>query len=204
MQKLLILSLLFISFQGFSQNYVDEIAKNTCECISTLDNSADPEELTTQMGLCILKTAEPYSKKLKRDYKIDLEHIDTQGEELGRVIAVKMLSHCPESLMAMASLASDDDDEFSDDEGTEVQTVKGKITKVDKELFMVFSLTDENGKASKYYWMTYVDSENGVIGGEKSLVGKDVKISYERLEFYDPKIEEYRLFNVISSFNLSK
>lgn len=200
MKKLLLLIPILICMQGYSQSYVDEIAKESCECISGIDNSSDLEELSTQLGLCILQKAEPYRKKLKKDYNIDFNHIDTQGEELGRVVAVKMISHCPESLMALAELGEDYEEQESEYEEVDLRNVSGEVTKIDTDLFVVFSVLDGNGKTSKYYWMSYINSEDGALGDYNSLIGEKVEISYQRLEFYDPKIDEYRLFNVIASF----
>jgi len=54
---------------GFSQSYVDEIAKETCECLNHISEDLDAEKYTLELGLCMINAASPYKKSLKKTTK---------------------------------------------------------------------------------------------------------------------------------------
>lgn len=54
----------------------------------------------------MMNAASPYKKQLKKDYKIDFKKIATQGEKLGKTIALQMVSVCPNVFIKMANRAS--------------------------------------------------------------------------------------------------
>ena len=128
-------------------------------------------------------------------YNIDFEKIDTQGEELGRIIAMKMVGVCPQLLARLAEM-SDEEDE------SDAMAVKGTITAIDEDIFVVFSLEDEMGKVSKFYWFGFIESDIELTGKYKSLKGKTVRVTALPQEFFDSRIGEYRVFNVIQAIDV--
>ena len=55
-----------------AQDYLDKIVEQACDCVGKLSEDLCTEGFTMQAGLCIIQAAEPYSKKLMKDYDIDL------------------------------------------------------------------------------------------------------------------------------------
>ena len=80
--SILILALIATTTTAFSQNYMDEIAKETCKCLTQITDDLNPEKYAMELGLCMLNASNPYKKQLKKDFKIDLDKIDTHAEEL--------------------------------------------------------------------------------------------------------------------------
>jgi len=80
---------------------------------------------------------------------------------------------------------------------SESLTSIGKITQIERDVFVVFSVFDNSGKSMKFYWLTSVESNIDLANNYKTLIETDVKIKYITQEFFDPKIGEYRNFNVI-------
>lgn len=217
---LLIATFLHIS-NSFSQAYLDSIALKSCNCLNELPDSLSNNEYTLRTGLCMMKASEPYSKKLKKDFGINFNEIDREGgEELGRIIGLKLITVCPEFIEKMTKVMSSDyaedrintsndiivqDDlslpeivEDTDaDDMLEVEISEGVITKIENENFVVFSLKDESGKITKFYWLTFVEADIELSGNYQSLLEKNVEIGYVKKDFFDPKINEYRTFNVI-------
>jgi hypothetical protein len=171
---------------------MDDIIQKSCECLSKID-TAKTENIDIELGLCMISASSPYSEELKKDHNIDMAKIDQQGEDLGRLIGMKMASVCPESLMILAEKM----DEKSQEKSTEANTFEGKITGINEKLFIEFVSKADNGKDTKFYWLNYVDSNIKMMLGYKTLLGKYVKITYSSEEFFDPTIEDYRNYNVI-------
>jgi hypothetical protein len=208
MKSFLILTLaLFTSLAGFSQDYMDKIAEAGCNCITELPDSVSRQELNVKLGLCMIEAAIPYKKKLKKDYGIDFARIDEEGEKLGRIIGTRMASVCPMALIALSSKMEDEEiaaeEELPMEEVTENMAV-GEVTQVDDASFVVFSVKDSYGKTYKYHWMSEIETDLDLAVDYASMMGKSVEITYETKSFFDPKIEDYRTFNVIKSMNLKE
>ena len=189
-----ILCSISISTLAFSQDYMDEIVLKACECSNSVSDSLDSEKFNMKLGLCIIDAATPYEKQLKKDYDIDLNKIDTQGEELGRIIGLKMVSVCPDALMQIANIVNEPGgDQILD------STIEGQITKIEENKFVVFSVKEETGKVTKFYWLTFIETDfNFDFASQyKSLKDKDVRITFISQEFFDYRIAEYRTFNII-------
>ncbi len=203
-----LLSLLISSNSVYSQKYLEEIAADACDCFSKITDTVDVDvdEISYQMGLCIFEVAGPYKKKLKKDYDINLNDINAAGEDLGVLVASQMMSECPDLLMYYSLLIADPEEyetegEYESDE-YEVFEAKGVITSVSTDNFVTLSLKEESGRTNKYYWMSYIDSEFDVIAEYPNLVGDMVIISYDFIELFDPRINEYRDFRLIYEIKL--
>ena len=183
----------------FSQTYVDEITKKACECAKEKIEIPSYEEMLMEFGACMIAAAEPYKKQLKKDYKIDMDRLGDSdaGERLGSMIGIKMASHCPDMLVKISRTGVTEEALAE-----EVQSVYGVVVKVEDEPFVVITLKEESGKVSKYYWLTFVNIKYGLFDDYKSLVNKRLLIEYQQVEFFDPKIQEYRNFSIIDSLEL--
>jgi len=192
--KILISILVTISTLTFSQDYMDDIALETCECLSALPDTLATERFNMELGLCMITAAAPYSKRMKKDYKID-----TQGEELGRIIGVKMATICPEDLLNLVNKSN-----VSEDLEESENTIDGYVTKIDQDKFIVFSVKDETGKTSKFYWLTFIETDFNFefTSQYRSLMGENVQITYTSQDFFDFRIEEYRTFNIIKEIQI--
>ncbi len=150
----------------FSQDYIDRIAQESCSCIDKLPEIEDQEAKTIRMGLCMINAAEPYSKELYRDHGIDFSRInESAGEELGLLIGLKMANFCPEILTEMAADQIDDAEE-------EDLYFEGRVSGIDTDGFVCFSIKDEDGRVSKYYWLSYVESEMNLENSYANPSGK--------------------------------
>jgi hypothetical protein len=86
-------------------------------------------------------------------YGIDFAQIDTQGEELGQIIGLKMASVCPDALMKIVNKTNENDvEEVSE------SIFEGQIIGIEDSKFVEFSVKDENGKINKFYWFTFAAS----------------------------------------------
>lgn len=181
----------FISLNA--QHYLDEIAKQTCECAKDIPDTLSGNEFNMKLGLCVIYAANPYKDDLFREHQIDFGKIDTQGEQLGKLVGVHMVNFCPELLIRAAQ---NNNLPETEDEG-EILSFEGTVTKIDENEFVVFSVRDTNRTLMKFYWLTPVATNIEIEDDYKTLQNKKVNIIYYPLDFYDPRIKEYRPVQVI-------
>jgi hypothetical protein len=193
MKKLIFILSVTISFNAFSQDYMEKIALQTCDCLSKIADSTDTERMYMELGVCMINASEPYKKQLKKDYNIDVNNIDKEGEALGKVVGLKMASFCPDGLFRLSKMEQNDTKEKEKESLTSI----GKVTQIDRDVFVVFSVFDNSGKSMKFYWLTSVESNIDLANNYRTLVENDVRIKYYTKEFFDPKIGEYRNFNIL-------
>ena len=194
-QIIIIISFFILSAStGYSQDYMNKIAEKSCECIKKVSDTLDKDQFEIQLGLCIIDAAMPYKKQIKKEYGIDLDDIGSGnvGERIGKLIGLKMVGICPDGLIKIAQGIKTKKEETKTS-----LTMKGEITKIDNDCFMVFSLKDETGKITKFYWLTFIESDIEMAGNYASLSGRQVKITYDIQDFFDAKIKEYRQFYII-------
>ena len=185
---------LFVCFsmQSKAQDYLDTIALETCNCMTSLDTDDKSEDtITLELGVCMLKASNPYMKKLKRDFDIDFDNLDSARETLGEVVDLRMATQCPDALLKITNLMSDEADE------PEMRYVVGEITEINTSDFITFSLKDDSGKTNRFYWMSYINSNYDLEADYNSLKSKTVEVSYTTSQFYDPRIETYRNIYII-------
>ena len=183
-----------VSMTIYSQNYIKKIAKSACDCITNIPEEKNVDEF--DLGICLLEEAVLYKEQILRDYGINIENIDTEGEKLGRVIGVEMIALCPDQLKRMAIISGEGNTD------SDVQTAEGTITKIENGNFIVFSLTNEEGKSSSFYWLTYVKSNYDLQNNYTQLKNKRVIIKYLSEELFDYRINEYGSFKVIKSIDI--
>lgn len=191
--RILTAVLLAISTVSFSQDFMDTIAMKSCECLNTITDSLSPEKSKVELGLCIINAAAPYKRQLKEEYNIDFDKINTQGAKLGQLIGMKMMSVCPDILLEIANR-----DDGKDEDKVSELTIEGKITGIKANQFVVFSLKDEQGKISKFYWFTFINSDMKLSNDYKKLKNESVRITFITKKFFNAKIGEYRFFNIIT------
>jgi hypothetical protein len=193
-KKLGLLILLFASCsQVYAQEYVQQIAKRACECAEKVKPTANEKMRNMEIGFCILNSAdEEDRKKIKKDFNLDFNEIDKNGEKIGALIGMRMAPICPGTIMALSG-ASEDKSKVAP-----VSTmIGGEVTKVEKDFFVSFTIRDNTGKSNKLFWISPVETSIDLVSQYMNLQGKSFQFHFENQEIFDPKIGEYRPFKVI-------
>lgn len=199
MKKLtLLLLVISSSYSLMAQEYVNKMVDAACECSSDISTDLSSNERQMQLGLCIIKAAEPYSKQLEKDFDVDMDNIVEEGEKLGMVIGAKMAGRCPEVIMSFADLAEDEEDTEDYANGT----LEGKVVKIEDQQIVVFHVKSSSGRIEKVYWIDFVNSEFNLQYDYENLLGEEVKILHQGIEVFDPKAQEYREVNVLRSLSV--
>lgn len=197
-KKALLFAFAFLATPAlFGQNnYMDDLVEKSCQCVSEL---GEEEEINNMnLGLCIINEAVKYQDELMRDYNINMANIDVEGEELGRIVALEMLTKCPEQIKRIIAASEEAENEEA---GASLEYAEGEIKAISRGEFIHFTITTTDGKTSKFYWLTFIQSNNDLQNEFEHFVEKKVSISYSIVELYDPNLGEYRNYNLIESLN---
>jgi hypothetical protein len=195
--KLLFFLILALAKPVFSQDYMNEIAIKSCECLNTISDTLDTERFNLELGLCMIEAAAPFKKRLKKDYRIDFNKIDEHGADLGRIIGLRMASVCPDAVVKLAHRTNDEEAALLAE-----NLFEGQIVAIDATRFVEFSIKDAQGKISKFYWFTFIESGMELTNNYQNLMEQSVQITYSIQELFDARIQEYRNFNVIQKLEL--
>ena len=204
-QLLLSVTLTLAAFTCFSQKYMDKMAAASCDCLAELPDSLDQNTKNIKLGLCMIEVATPYTKELKRDHDIDLANVDVEGERLGKLVGLHMVSICPDALMQFANNSTANTPSQSSPQAqakVETSEVTGSVLQVNSDYFVSFYIKDDNGISEKYYWLTPVETNFDLNFEYTSLKGQIIYATYIVQNFFDPKIGEYRSFKVIQSLSV--
>jgi hypothetical protein len=185
-----------LAVQAQDEDYLDEITRQSCECLDGISEDIDLEMYYMELGFCVIEASTPYQKELERDYGIDFDKIDTQGEQLGEIVGVRMTTICPKTLQKLIQKANAEDN--GEPEPT-TMSYEGKVTSVDRGDFLTLDVKNEAGKTTRFYWLTFVEADDDWLSDYRKLEGKSVQIAYRMEEFYDPKLEMYRMFYVLEA-----
>lgn len=177
-----------------------KIAEKTCDCLKHVPDTLTKDGLYMQLGLCMMSASEPYKKQIKKDHNINMDKLDeADGEKLGQVVGLKMATVCPNELIAFTQRAEVGKSTPPDSEKSKFT---GKVIKIDEDMFIAFTLKDEEGRALKFYWLSFISSDFEMVTKYKTLMSRSIKISYTQRELFDAKIGEYRQFNIIDKLEL--
>lgn len=191
---------------SFSQNddlkskVLDIIAIESCDCIRQKNIDFETEEIETitkNFGLCIIQSYT--NNKEEADKHLDIAFTDSNSmRQLGEQVGVKMLSHCPDYVMALAKDTKTTNQVVTN----EITDITGVVFNVEKSnMFVIVEIKDDLKRSYKLLWLEYFEGEN-VLRDLNKINKTKVKISYEDTEMYDPKINEYRNFKIIKKLSI--
>ncbi|MDO3695057.1 hypothetical protein QVZ41_09400 [Wenyingzhuangia sp. chi5] len=201
MKKTILLSVTFLLFHSFvfSQDYLEKIVLKSCECSDSISDTLSTDQYNLKIGVCMINSAAPYAKQLKKDHGIDFDNLSIDGEKLGNLIGTKMATSCPDILLKI-----NDQMQKKEPNKSAKLTFEGTVTNIDDNKFIEFSVKDNTGKTIKFYWFTFIKSTTDLIDNYSQLQDKNIKIAYVTQEFFDARIKEYRKFNIVTELDLVK
>lgn len=182
------------SFTLSAQDVLDQIARGTCDCLLEVDRKEHKgEALQMQLGLCMMKSAAPYEKELRKQYKVDFSRLDAgAGEKLGEMVGMRLVGVCPEFLQIVADMESAP-------AATTVEvvttTVTGVVTGLRDRQFSTILVKDVSGRTVELLRLEHFQNADLLAGA--SATGVKGTFSYTVRELYDPVAGTYRSHNVL-------
>lgn len=170
-----------------AQDLLDKLAEASCSCISqkSSDNLSS-DELQIQMGFCIMEAVGKYPEDFQKQYG-NLDFTDQQAmTKLGEDIGMRMAFKCPDVLMKMAAVETE-----TTVTTTTVSNISGTLRAIEGDDFSQLVVEDESGRKHKLLWLGYFNGSEQLIEDQSRAIGRRVNVSYETVECYSPKANDY-------------
>ncbi len=198
MKKLILFALAFGAVSAQSQDVFDTMALETCNCIKSKRPSLETtssEELKADYLNCFLTSYSANADAISKVESVNLQD-QTQMERFGEQVAMKMLTHCPDYLIALGT-AFEEEEQAEIVEESRYFTVDGEISDIKTEQFVTIIVKDQFSKTHNLLFMDYFDS--AALYTDSKIKKKDkISVTYSEVEMYDPKLKEFRYFKVIA------
>lgn len=197
MKKFLLLFLIPITVLAQKDVVVyKKLADQTCTCI-TSKNKEKVSEM--ELGICVLASLGKLSEKEKKNinYEAGSDNLEKVSERIG----MEMVSICPEVFSSMleseeAAVVDSVAEEVPDPSFTGVFQ---SITTKEFKTIEVFN--DLDTKNREFIWLYAFDGDAMFIKN-KIVKGDKIRILYREQSFFDPKLNDYRIYNEILGVEL--
>lgn len=193
----MLFSLFTVSVYGQNEEIYNKIASESCTCLNAknidLKNQKDSENLTMMFGLCIIESYNNHKMELPESDRKSFD--DNEGmKALGEMIAMKMITQCPDYLIALGQLS---DDEGDITQAAEIK-IEGKVTAIESKQFVTIKLKDKNGRIHNLLLLDYFETASLFTEGQIKN-GSDITVGYSDVELYDVTSKDFKYFKVITS-----
>jgi len=205
MNRLILILTCFFAYYASAQDYMEKIAEGTCDCIAKKKlNLNNDEQLKLNLGLCMMEAYGKYEKLVPKKDRLDLSN-SAQMRAFGEKLGIKMISFCPDFLMAVGKQALKDDAIEEDSTAVSVDeaialedlSVEGTIHSITKNHYLILTVKESTGKSHQFYLIN--NFENSYLITDQVLQNKDkVKVSYFETELYDVQLNKFLISKVIT------
>lgn len=197
MKKTFFLTISIISFNLFSQDFLDTVGQETCDCITQKDLEGLTEgEKEMQLGVCMFGSISKHKSQFD-EYTHGKNLMEYGYEKFGEEVGINMAIHCPLFFM---EYASNEGISFGDEEKLSIEL--GKITTIEKKQFNVVNLEVGDGSILKFLWLW--DFEGSELLIKNQFKGKWVNIFYSDTQLFDPDRKTYVNYKVIEGIELGE
>ncbi len=190
----------FLAFStAQAQDVLDKIAQESCSCATQVDTTADEEQRNIQLGLCMLQSASPYQKELKKKHGIDLNDLDRDGERFGELIGMRLALQCPEFVALMTRLNAQGPDAEEPPPSPEMlwNTLEGTLSSVKSGQFLSLLVKRDDGSTIELLLLEHAENAEQVLRRPDQGRGTAGTWSYTTSDLYDPVSRSYRPFHVL-------
>lgn len=180
-----------------SNDLMDKMAEETCECVKKLDFSGMPQnQIEMNLGMCILQSIS--SNKIEVENQLGAFSITSiMTEEFGEKMGLQMLSFCSDFFINNFA-----DEYMNEQYFSELSVELGKIKSIEKKQFNTVNLQMYDGSILKFIWLW--DFEGSEILTKNQFKNKWINIIYSIIELYDPEIKKYIPYRVIEGMSFGE
>ena len=118
--------------------------------------------------------------------------------DIAKNVGVEMAIICPNYI----KITKDEDPPVVDStQAVEIKTIKGSIDSMVSNGLKFIYIIDDNHLKKEFLWLDAFEGDSLFIKG-KAAIGDSIEIQYIETNYFDPKENIYRKYNVISSIKL--
>ncbi len=198
MRKLILAGIVSISANGLAQDVYEKMAQETCTCIQTKRPNLEitaVEDLKADYLTCFLQSYSAHVEEINKMENVNLQD-KVSMEQFGEQVAMKMLTHCPNYLIALGTAFEAEDQSIESE--VAYTTIEGEISDIKSDQFVTIVLKDASSRTHNLMLMDYFESA-GLYTDNKIKKKDRISATYSEIEMYDPKMKEFRYFKVISA-----
>ena len=204
--SLFVFTLIF-SLSVNSQDVLQSMAEESCNCMDELDPKSTASEVETKFGLCMVASAGLYMEELESQYDINFSKNPSKaGKKLGELVGMRMINECPGYLTFLAGQGSFKDaqeerlrkkqkiqeaesviNNSSSSSGS--SSISGKFVRLEKNQFYNLVVEDKSGNTYKLLWLGSFEGSEVLL--DESKVGQLIEVNYEEEALFNAEHSEY-------------
>ncbi|TBX71179.1 hypothetical protein EZL74_01355 [Flavobacterium silvisoli] len=170
-----------------------KLATHTCDCVSKKKDVTD-----VNLGICIFEAIDLLSNKERKSIDVNPDDKMTSIQNIAESVGIEMAVICPDVFIKIAENKADAN--FSDEDELDLFYV-GTFESMTAKEFNTIVLLDEQNQKQEFVWLFSFDGDNLFIKN-KIVKGDKLEIHYRQQDFFDPKLNQYRIYNEIVSIKL--
>jgi hypothetical protein len=185
---------------------IEEISNKTCECLKKKSeelNDASSGQLQMELGFCMIGAAS--------DAGVDIDLTDASGmEELGQRVGFQMTFSCPDFMEMLSKMMNEDPElmeEILEESDRDLSFLNsestGKVLDVSSGDFVTMKIKSDKGRKETYYWMEHFEGSDLLDNDGAAIRGKNISVTYYKMEVYSPKLEDYLQIRIIRSLKIA-
>lgn len=187
---------------------MDQIAEKACECAKDLDMATMSEsDIQAKLGMCMMQNMMSMDQEKLKALDLDMTN-QTAMTEFGQKVGFKMAAKCPEVMMAMAknqmenSTATESAPATAKSDAGSTATlsqVSGTVKGIAGKDITFIQVEDASGAISAFMWLDEFEGDDAFKSNPDGLVGKKVRVTYDKINVYSPKAKTYSSRKVIKA-----
>jgi hypothetical protein len=172
-----------------------KLANQTCDCVKA-KNTEKTSEL--ELGICVIGSLGKLSEKEKKVIKYDTNS-DSSLDKVSEQVGMQMVSICPDVFSSMLQNETTEDT-VAEDVAPD-PSVSGVFQSIVSNDFKTIVILDDTNQKREYIWLYPFEGDSLLIKN-KLVKGDKIRILYREQNFFDPKINDYRMYNEILEVEL--
>ncbi len=173
-----------------------KLANLTCDCAK--NKGKDKKLSESDLGICIFESLDKLDEKERKTINYDPDKKMESVEKIAESVGLEMAIICPSIISAMSE---EEPPKVIEDQKTIANTIKGNIDSMLANDLKFIYIIDDNHLKKEFLWLDAFDGDSLFIKG-KAAVGDTIEIQYVEKNYFDPKANSYRKYNVITSIKL--
>lgn len=195
--QLLILFLPLILLGQKKEAVNKKLANLTCDCA---EKKAKEKNLTSyDLGICIFDALDQLDVKDRKTISYNPDKKIETGIDIAKSVGVEMAIICPKYI----KITKEEEPPVMIDstQAVPINTIKGSIDSMVSNGLQFIYIIDDNHLKKEFLWLEAFEGDSLFIKG-KAAVGDTIEIHYTEKNYFDPKENSYRKYNVITSIKL--